>query len=331
MCSGSSCAMHQQPPLHRVQVRTADPQVGHQVLRGNYLDFDVRLTGDRQRFCFTYAAVAGSGFSLARMSHSMAADVALDATGDLVIASTLRAGRWQLQAGREQVRATPAMSLLAPQRGELRASWDDVTLDVAALDRHLLSKVAAQITDDEQEPVHFLGMTARSAPTARYWHTLVRHVHDDILAHDEIIAQPLVRDTVAHQLAVGMLAVFPHTSQYRTPRGAPTPTPAVVRRAMEFIHAHAGDSISLTDIAAAARIGPRGLQLAFRRHHDTTPLEYLRRVRLRRAHADLQAADPIRGDTVATIASRWGFTHPSQFSHTYRRHFGHSPSTTLRQ
>jgi hypothetical protein len=76
----------------------------------------------------------------------MAADLTRAGTDDLAIAGTLLAGRWQLHVGREQVRATLGMALLASQRGELRASWDDVNLNVVALDRHLLSQVASQIT-----------------------------------------------------------------------------------------------------------------------------------------------------------------------------------------
>lgn len=76
--------------------------------------------------------------------------------------------------------------------------------------------------------------------------------------------------------------------------------------------------------------GPRSRQLAFRRHRDSTPLEYLRRVRLERADRDLQTGDPTRGDRVEAIAARWGFAHPGRFSVLYREHYGRSPSATLR-
>jgi hypothetical protein len=63
----------------------------------------------------------------------------------------------------------------------------------------------------------------RGTRTARYWQTLVRHVHDDSLAHGEIIAQLLVRHRGAHQLAVGVLAVFSRTIQHNGPaRGLPS-------------------------------------------------------------------------------------------------------------
>ena len=45
-------------------------------------------------------------------------------------------------------------------------------------------------------------------------------------------------------------------------------------------------------------------------------MAYLRRVRLDRAHRDLQAANPAV-DTVTAIAVRWGFTHAGRFSVAY--------------
>jgi transcriptional regulator GlxA family with amidase domain len=92
---------------------------------------------------------------------------------------------------------------------------------------------------------------------------------------------------------------------------------------------HAADDIGLADITDAAGIGARGLQIAFRRHVDVTPLEYLRRIRLDRAHRELQAAGPADA-TVGTIASRWGFPHHGNFSALYLRTYGRSPSMTLR-
>jgi AraC-like DNA-binding protein len=81
---------------------------------------------------------------------------------------------------------------------------------------------------------------------------------------------------------------------------------------------------------AAAHVTPRGLQLAFRRHLDTTPMAYLRRVRLDHAREDLRAAIAGDGHTVTTIAARWGFT-PSHFTQHYRAAYGELPSHTLRE
>jgi transcriptional regulator GlxA family with amidase domain len=102
------------------------------------------------------------------------------------------------------------------------------------------------------------------------------------------------------------------------------------RRAAEFIDSHAGRPLTLADIAAQAGVTPRALQYAFRRHYDAAPMSYLRRVRLERAHAELQAADPAAGHTVAAIARRWGFARPDRFAVAYRAVYGRPPSHTLR-
>jgi AraC-like DNA-binding protein len=72
------------------------------------------------------------------------------------------------------------------------------------------------------------------------------------------------------------------------------------------------------------------VQLAFRRHLNTTPMAYLQQVRLERARAELLAADP-RQETVTALALRWGFSSPSRFSALYRRAYGTVPSKTLHQ
>jgi AraC-like DNA-binding protein len=66
-----------------------------------------------------------------------------------------------------------------------------------------------------------------------------------------------------------------------------------------------------------------------RRELDTTPMAYLRTVRLARAHRDLLDHGP-RQDTVTAVAYRWGFSSTSRFSAYYRETYGVTPKQTLR-
>ncbi|WP_222710323.1 helix-turn-helix transcriptional regulator [Quadrisphaera setariae] len=100
--------------------------------------------------------------------------------------------------------------------------------------------------------------------------------------------------------------------------------------AVAFIEAHTSLPITASDVARAAGVGPRALQLAFHRHLDTTPMTYLRRVRLAGAHRELVAADASAGDTGAAIAHRWGFASQDRFATAYRHEHGVLPSRTLR-
>jgi transcriptional regulator GlxA family with amidase domain len=69
--------------------------------------------------------------------------------------------------------------------------------------------------------------------------------------------------------------------------------------------------------------------MAFRRHLDTTPMAYLRRVRLQHAHQQLQHADGQDGQTVTRVALDWGFASASRFAAYYRAAYGRAPSETL--
>ena len=101
-----------------------------------------------------------------------------------------------------------------------------------------------------------------------------------------------------------------------------------LQRAIAFIGDRANDHITVADIAGASFVTVRALQMSFRRHLGTTPLGYLRRVRLECAHKDLLDAGPDR-DTVTEIAARWKFSSASRFSAYYRALYGVLPNYTL--
>ncbi len=104
----------------------------------------------------------------------------------------------------------------------------------------------------------------------------------------------------------------------------------VVDRAIEFIHAHLTDAISLSDIAAEVEVSARALQRAFSRHVGRTPIRYLRDCRLDAANRDLLGAAGAT-ESVTEIAYRYGFLHLSRFAASYRAKFGERPSETRRR
>ena len=136
---------------------------------------------------------------------------------------------------------------------------------------------------------------------------------------------------MARLLAATVLTAFPNTAltdpAIEDRRDA---HPATLRRAVAFIDEHAHTDITTADITTAASVTIRAVQLAFRRHLDTTPTGYLRQVRLGHARHDLLAAHPVR-DSVTAVAYRWGFPSPSRFAAYYRAAYGVLPGNTLRR
>jgi len=104
------------------------------------------------------------------------------------------------------------------------------------------------------------------------------------------------------------------------------PHPATLRRAIAFIDENAHTNLTPAGIAAAALVGIRAVQLAFRRHRDTTPTGYLRRVQLDHAPRDRITGGPAN-ESVTAVAYRWGFPSASRFTAYYRQAYGVLPAT----
>lgn len=100
-----------------------------------------------------------------------------------------------------------------------------------------------------------------------------------------------------------------------------------VKRAEEWIEAHAGDMLSVADLAAYLGITTRTVQAAFKRHRGCTPRQMMERHRLERVRFALLHAGP--GSTVASIALENGVIHLGRFATSYRTRFGEYPSDTL--
>jgi AraC-like DNA-binding protein len=150
------------------------------------------------------------------------------------------------------------------------------------------------------------------------------------LAADPATVQ-LIRDNarVAEDYEQLLLRLL-FSAQEEDPMGlSDTIRPRSLRRAIEFIHDHVAEDITLADIAAAADVPERTLQDAFQQFEDATPMGYLRDLRLKQARSQLLAD---RGDrSVTEIAVGLGINHLGRFAKTYAERFGERPSQTLRR
>ncbi|WP_280854287.1 MULTISPECIES: AraC family transcriptional regulator [unclassified Streptomyces] len=212
--------------------------------------------------------------------------------------------------------------------GRIHAARYNITM----LDPDLLTQVAATADGPRPEPVRLTGHRPLSPAAGDRLRATIRYVQDHVLVDAAVADQPLVASTAAQHLAAAVLATFPNTA-VTDPTGTDRQDahPAALRRALAHIDDHADRPLTVAQIAEAAHISVRALQYAFRRHLDTTPLAYLRQVRLAHAHAELAAADPESGATVTDIAARWGFYHPGRFATLYRHTYDRSPRRTLRE
>ncbi|QUQ65937.1 helix-turn-helix transcriptional regulator [Kutzneria sp. CA-103260] len=201
---------------------------------------------------------------------------------------------------------------------------------ITLLEPALLSQVAATAPGRTDSPVRLTGFRPITPAAGQHLLHTITFLRDHVISAPTVGDAPLIASTAPQLLAATVLNTFPSTALTDpTTEDRHDAHPATLRRAMAFVDDHAHHDLTVADIAAAAHVTIRALQYAFRRHRATTPMGYLRDVRLHHAHQELLTTDPTLGATVTEIAARWGFFHPGRFARHYQRAYGHPPSRTL--
>ncbi|MEV0245177.1 helix-turn-helix transcriptional regulator [Nocardia sp. NPDC050712] len=193
--------------------------------------------------------------------------------------------------------------------------------DILSLSPEMLARVAGA------QPVRVLQRGPCAPAKAQRLRQLLAHLREPEV---QAAAQQssLVAATLADYATATVLSAFPAERPAENTVDRHDAHPATVRRAIAFLEAHLREPLTVGDIAAAAYVTPRAVQLAFQAHLGTTPMRYLQRLRLAGAHEELRRA---RSDaaTVTAIATAWGFAHSGRFAAAYRREYGCAPSETL--
>lgn len=318
--------------LMRLHIATADPDEAHDWLRAAYVDHSARLSGRRHGFHFSHRMADCGVFTVGVARHTMTLNGEWDPLDDILLFSHLLSGRFAIRSNRHEVDAGPGdVFSYDPDAGK-SVEWSDIRMAQIRMTRSAVDRVAAELVGDDRDTgsVRFDLARPLTEAKAQHWKRLMQYVTSDVAMNPAAHDSPLILQQVFRLVVATALETFPNTTLTDDRHPVAGTAPAVIRRAVAFIEERAADDIDLADVAEAAHVGPRALQRAFRSALDTTPLGYMRTVRLQRAHDELRVADPTDGTTVAGVAARWGFGHPGRFAAEYRRRFGRSPGDTLR-
>jgi transcriptional regulator GlxA family with amidase domain len=104
--------------------------------------------------------------------------------------------------------------------------------------------------------------------------------------------------------------------------------PAYLARARHYMVQNISQPIGPDGIAAAAHVSTRALFAGFRIYLNTTPMRYLKELRLDMVREALLQAEPHRA-SITNIAMDHGFHHLGHFCEDYQERFGELPRDTL--
>lgn len=295
-----------------------------------YSKMHIGAVGERTRAQITRRVMApGLGFD--DLDYSFDIGYAAEAQGLLIICHVISNTIRRVGEGCDDTFGPGDLFLISRPGLPYAGVAHSTRLRFTILDPAIFTRVVATTEDDVAGPVRVLDHRPVSRRAALQLQRSIAYVRNSVMAAPEAARDPLVVSTASQYLAANVLHAFPNSAvSDTTVEDRHDANPGSLRRAIAFIEANPDIDISVSDIARAAYVTPRALQLAFRRHLATTPMAYLRRVRLAHARDDLASATPGDGVTVTTVAYRWGFPGSSRFAQHYRAAYGTSPSNTLR-
>jgi len=229
------------------------------------------------------------------------------------------------------VAAEPGFVWVHRPEGRVRVSRYVGRLLAVMIDRHAVEDaIADALGRSVTSQIDFQPVMPTTTHAVRSWVTMVSLFTRELFRPGSVLHQPMVGMPFADSLVRGLLMAADHSHRATLGGEAAGPPPRAIRAAIDVIEAEAHSPLTVSALAGRSYVSVRSLQQGFRAHIGTTPMAYLRDVRLRRARHDLLESDPsING--VASIAYRWGFTNLGRFAAAYAARYGENPAVTLRR
>ena len=198
---------------------------------------------------------------------------------------------------------------------------------IIRIDRSLLESTCQQILGRTlRDNLEFDAAMPLNTQASNRWLRMVSWIYD-YLSEDEDLP-PLMVAQIESNLVNMLLSNQPHNYSDELLNDTPSLAPFFIKRVERYIEENAHEPITINEMAEYAGVSSRSLFTSFRRYRNTSPMRYLKEVRLRYVNEELQRG-ATGSETVTAVAFKWGFSHLGHFTTDYKRRFGESPSETL--
>jgi AraC-like DNA-binding protein len=223
-----------------------------------------------------------------------------------------------------------AASLLSPTMATWMTWENDCAQLILLVERKLVQQRAAALAGKPVGVIEFAPMIHLGTPASQVLQAQMQRLVNlaEGVGPRRSLA-PVAAANWREALLDSLLTGQPHalSDAIRTFQGRAEALPGVLRRARDYLEAHAQEPFDLAGLAQTAGTGIRALQLGFQRHFGMSISQMLLDIRLAHLNARLRTATP--DARIIDIAFDLGFTHPGRMAGAYRQKFGETPSATL--
>lgn len=296
----------------------------------------LKITPPKPRAEFRWQSdfATGPAVSLVRAQYSNDWAYGSDNETENLNLSFLRAGASELTIGSRTLEQTCSRLALYAQptlkRQIVRARDGNLAIAVLRFDASAVARLLGDLFDGAPltslnlapsiDLSTNLGQTLQSVSGA-----LASGLRDEQLLLRSPKAMALLTEAALRLI----LEEVPHRLSAKLLQQGGAAAPQYIKQAIDYMRANLHLPLTMSDVAAAVGISSRSLQIGFRRHCETSPAFYLRRVRLDAVLSELSS--PRNTLPVSEVALKWGFAHMGRFAALYRQTFGVTPSETARR
>lgn len=288
----------------------------------------LKIIGGTQRLDARMHFMSLGDVSLSRLQYGSSVEISPGPLEDFFLVQMPLTGSAVIESGAQRIESSPVLaSILSPD--------DDTCMQWAANNDSLMVRISrslieralvGQLSHPLDRPLRFeLGFRWRESPL---WQCLLNYMIEcsaqcaDLAQHKLVVAQ------IEQLVASTLLAAQRHNYSDDPPARRGTILPRHIRRAKDYLRAHAHEPVSAEQLAQAAGVSMRSLYAGFKEYLGVSPMQYLRDLRMECARTELMSGEACN---VSGVALRWGFAHLGRFSNDYKLRYGETPSQTLRR
>lgn len=149
------------------------------------------------------------------------------------------------------------------------------------------------------------------------------------VANPHLISTPAAQKMLDHSLVGALLELISDPECEKAPRLSSSTQSFIVDKCHQIAMSSGDMPVTILDLSARLRTSQRTIQKSFHAVTQTTPVDYLRSIRLNAVRRQLLSTSA-PALSVGQAAANWGFFHLSHFATAYKCLFGELPSQTRR-
>jgi len=277
------------------------------------------------------------GQSISLLVHQYGESVFIEprGVGQFLLVDMPLAGNARYQVGREEFTGSAQHAVILPSDRPLRVNFEKGLQQIIVRIEWNLVQTACQryFGMSDIDGLSFRPELDLTTPAGNAWRAAVHNLLAFSQSSEAFPRADHYASQIADLMINALLIAHPNSLSKQlgdVGRASETVMPRYVKLAVDYLHAHASEPLTIAGVAKEVGVSPSALSVRFRETLHQTPGDYLRRIRLERVRAELIGSDSSER-SITDVALEWGFSHYGHFARNYFERYGEHPRETLRR